>query len=584
MLQTNLDRLEHVDLIRRAARASDVEYLFKHGLVQETAYDTLLKNDRKRLHWLVAERLERAAQAPEENAAFLAEHWREAGETARALPYYLLAGKNAARVYAHAEALAAFDRARDIARENAADAAVLREVYPARGRVLELRGAYQAALANYVEWEQLARARGDAALELQAVIHQIILFTTPNLLTDLPRAIAYGKRALVAARALNDQPAQAKVLWILMLAEHFSGNSKQAIEYGEQSLAIARALDLREQMAYTLNDIARPYAMMQRIADAQRVNQEAQTLWRELGNLPMLADNLTNAGMAAFFTGEYQAALPMVEQALQLSQETNNLWGQAFAREVLGMMYYPLGEWENALACLYDASRLGRQVDFVDPDFTGMTFAALIYRALDAHETGIALMEKIIASPAPTAGWYSGPLAMLALLQADGGDLERAQANLAEALRVFEGVTDSPAPFIVSLAEILVRLAQGEADAAVSASTKLLPFVEQLGIRPYGGLASYLHARVLEQQAQWETARDTLERAYQEAYAIDTRAALWEIAVAGVRVETQLGNPTRVGQWRSRGRAAAQFIADHAPEQFRAAFLKRDDVRGLMEE
>lgn len=584
MLSDDLTRLEQADLIRRVGHTADWVYWFKHGLVQETAYDSLLKQDRKRLHWFVARSLQDASDSAAENSALiLAKHWDEAGEPARALACYLRAGENAARVYAHAEALEAFDRARVLTRHLAPDAKILGDLYQKRGRVMELRGEYQMALENYAEWEQLARTRGDTSLELQAVIRQIILFTTPNSLTDLPRAIEHAQRALAAARALDDRPAQAQVLWTLLLAEHFSGNTAQAVEFGEQSLALARELDLREQIAYTLNDLARPYAMQQRMDDAQQVNREAQTLWRELGNLPMLADNLTNAGMGAFFTGDYESAFPMIHQALQLSQDTSNVWGQAFASEVLGMMYYPLGDWQNALECLHEAARLGRKVNFVDPDFTGLTFAALIYRALDAHETGVALMETIMALPAPVPAWHSGPMAMLAMLHAERGELTRARAMLDRAQCIFQGVTDSPAPFLVAFAEIVVRLALNETDSALTASTALLPFVEQIGIRPYIGSALYLHARVLEQRGEWHAVRDTLEHAYQQASAVQTRAILWEIAAAGARVESQLGNLARAHVWRTRGRAAAQFIVAHAPEQFRSGFLNRPDVRDLME-
>jgi tetratricopeptide (TPR) repeat protein len=584
MLQSELEKLESADLVRRVPAASESEYAFKHGLLQETVYDALLNRDRKRLHGLVAQTLERAfAPIPEDLALILATHWQEAGDAPRALPYYLTAGKRAARVYAHTEALNALEQARALSENVALDATTLRALYQQRGRVLELRGEYQAALANYVELEELARARGDASLELQAIIRQVILFATPNTLTNLPRAIEYAQRALAYARALNDRPAEAQVLWTLLLAEHFSGNTERAVGYGEQSLAIARALDLREQLAYTLNDITRPYAQLRRISEAQQANKEAQALWRELGNLPMLTDSLTNAGMGAFFTGEYETGFPMVEQALELSRETSNVWGQAFAQEVLGMMYYPLGEWEKALTYLREAARLGSEVNFVDPAFTGLIFAALIYRALGAPETAIALMEKIVAAPAPSPAWYSGPLAILAILYADGGELERAQALLEQAQRVFEGVTDSPAPFMLAFAEVVVRLAQGESNAAYAASTNLLPFIERMGIKPYKSLALFLHARVLEQQGQWQAAREAYERAYTEASLVQTRAVQWEIAAALVRVETQLGNPAQADAWRARGRAAAQFIADHAPPELRGSFLNRPEVCAVMD-
>src|SRR5688572_24449802 len=103
-LENQLNVLEQVALLRRAEPSLELEYLFKHGLVQETAYDSLLRNDRKRLHRFVAETLEKDDPGRDERATTLARHWDNAGEPKRAFDYYLRAGQEAARVFANQEA------------------------------------------------------------------------------------------------------------------------------------------------------------------------------------------------------------------------------------------------------------------------------------------------------------------------------------------------------------------------------------------------------------------------------------------------------------------------------------------------
>ena len=81
--------------------------------------------------------------------------------------------------------------------------------------------------------------------------------------------------------------AESKVLWNLMLLEYYEGqNRDQAIAYGEQSLAIARQFNLQEQMAYTLNDIARAYFVVGKQDQAWAAQKESIDLLRDLGNLP----------------------------------------------------------------------------------------------------------------------------------------------------------------------------------------------------------------------------------------------------------------------------------------------------------
>ena len=79
----------------------ELEYLFRHALVQDAAYDSLLLADRRQLHQMVGEVLEQAY--PERLAEFapvLAQHFTMAGLDDKALDYLILAGDTAANIYA----------------------------------------------------------------------------------------------------------------------------------------------------------------------------------------------------------------------------------------------------------------------------------------------------------------------------------------------------------------------------------------------------------------------------------------------------------------------------------------------------
>lgn len=104
MLEPTLALLEHSALIRRPLWGKleqplpEPEYVFKHALVQEIMYQSLLKHDRRRLHRLVAESLELAdSERLDQVASLLALHWHEAGDAPRAFAYYLRAGIGVAK-------------------------------------------------------------------------------------------------------------------------------------------------------------------------------------------------------------------------------------------------------------------------------------------------------------------------------------------------------------------------------------------------------------------------------------------------------------------------------------------------------
>ena len=106
-----------LDLIVEVSRRPAPEYRFRHGLVQEVAYGSLLEPARRSLHRRIGEALEMLYG--ENNESFygpLARHFAEADEPERAAQYSLLAGDAARAVYADMEAIEHYRRARTFLR------------------------------------------------------------------------------------------------------------------------------------------------------------------------------------------------------------------------------------------------------------------------------------------------------------------------------------------------------------------------------------------------------------------------------------------------------------------------------------
>ena len=81
-------------------------YVFKHALIQDAAYESLLKSTRQHYHQRIAQVLE--AQFPETAGAqpeLLAHHYTEAGLTRQAVDYWYKAGQRAIERSAHLEAI-----------------------------------------------------------------------------------------------------------------------------------------------------------------------------------------------------------------------------------------------------------------------------------------------------------------------------------------------------------------------------------------------------------------------------------------------------------------------------------------------
>jgi class 3 adenylate cyclase len=147
----SLDSLERRDLIRRDPRSrvgGDQQFSFKHALIRDVAYATLPRSTRRARHAAVARFVEQDAGELDAVAAFLAHHWREAGDSDRALDYFLTAAERASRGWAKEEAVQFYDRALEVVRDDQRER---------RRRIMLARAVVAQAATHIVDAERLRR-------------------------------------------------------------------------------------------------------------------------------------------------------------------------------------------------------------------------------------------------------------------------------------------------------------------------------------------------------------------------------------------------------------------------------------------
>ncbi len=114
LLQQVLHELMRLGFVVADRRWPQPQYRFKHVLIQEAIYRTILTEERTRQHRAAAESLELDEEGTQEHVLALARHWFEAGVPARAIPYYRRGAELALRVFANEEAVEALTHALDL--------------------------------------------------------------------------------------------------------------------------------------------------------------------------------------------------------------------------------------------------------------------------------------------------------------------------------------------------------------------------------------------------------------------------------------------------------------------------------------
>jgi tetratricopeptide (TPR) repeat protein len=273
--RSELGTLEASGLIQVAALQPELEYLFRHALVQEAAYATLLKQDRKSLHLAAAEAI--LALHPDrerELAGVIALHLEQAGETVRAARYLIAAGEHALERFANREAIGFYVRAADLAGEADSELRLKAAIGAARAG-----WTYNTTGADIDRLEQALTATGhtDQLLVTQAYFWVAFLRRqrgeSPESSAELRHAL---ERATETGRSLEGSAAAALPKALMGSFTAFMGNLREGAQEMRTALNVIESQGDPVSIAMVSDFLAMAYARMGRFDEAEETIARAE--------------------------------------------------------------------------------------------------------------------------------------------------------------------------------------------------------------------------------------------------------------------------------------------------------------------
>jgi tetratricopeptide (TPR) repeat protein len=201
----------------------------------------------------------------------------------------------------------------------------------------------------------LARQVGDAAL-----LHHVLCELWG--VGRLPQARAALEEALTLVRHLGDR--QEEVGTLAKLADLLvrQGDFPAAMQYACQGLALAEEVDSPAYGAWNQRALGQALAALGRTAEGVAQLQEAAQTFEVLTWRAMLAGSLLRQGLALQLAGDPAGAVGALEQVLDLSRETHEVYESAYALAVLGELRLLQGDREAGRRSLEEAAALAPQV------------------------------------------------------------------------------------------------------------------------------------------------------------------------------------------------------------------------------
>jgi predicted ATPase len=365
-LQRSLHKLIDAEILFARGEPPAATYTFKHALIQETAYQSLLKRTRQQLHARVAQVLE--ARFPERVASepeVIARHYDEAGLAASAITHYQRAGERATQRSANEEAIGHLRRALDLV-------ATLPQTRERHRRELGLQMAIGAPLTaargwshpeyerTYVRARELASQIGESPELPRVLVGMAGAYLNKG---DLATATEVAQEALAAAERTRDA-------FDLLLAHNlvgaplfWQGHFSRALRHFEHairsynpaehgSLAYAQGID-SGVVAYEY--AAQCHVYLGHPGRALAMSEAAVALARRVEHPHSLAHALFWGGVVHFACGGLDRMRERAEEVVVLAERFGFPVYLGLGRLLRGLARVESGEAEAGLAEMQQA-------------------------------------------------------------------------------------------------------------------------------------------------------------------------------------------------------------------------------------
>ncbi|HUN58211.1 MAG TPA: AAA family ATPase [Candidatus Binataceae bacterium] len=410
-LRNGLGALVGAELLFQHGIPPEATYYFKHALIQEAAYESLLRSRRTQTHLHIARVLEeRFPLVAEAQPELLAHHFTAANYKDKAIDYWQRAGERAAR-----------------------------------------RSANKEAVNHLTTGLNLLATMPDTIQRAQLELTMRITLGAPLIATkgfSAPEVAATYTRARELCQQLGETPSLFPVLFRMRSYYLVHGEIETAHELGEQMLRLAQSTGddhflieghyaVGAALFYLgdFGDAREQFQRMNALYDKERHSSHAYLYGQEPG-----VACLSYEGWLLGYLGYPAQALTKIQQALELADETAHPFSQGFAAVFASIFYGQRGDIENTLRCAERALKISGEHGFPLWEASGVVMRGWAFARMGRHDEGIAMIPQGLSRYRAIGAEIVRPhfLGLLGEVYGDAGQPETGLKVLEEALAIVD--------------------------------------------------------------------------------------------------------------------------------------------------
>jgi predicted ATPase len=490
-LERGLSRLQAREFIYEQLASGDVEYVFKHALTQEVAYNALLIERRKLLHERAGEALESMyAERLDDHLGDLARHYSRSDNFGKAVEYLGRAGQQALRRCAYADAINSLSAALNILKKQPDSPQLIQQELLLQLAVCPALIAIQGYTAPEVERaytraRELCEQLGDTP-EIFLALHGLwLLYLVPG---ELRKAYEIAEQLLRRAQAAHDQAPLIYAQLARGLTSYWMGDFIAARKYLESAIL--------------LYDPERHGPLMFRYGlDARIVC-------------------LTHAAWALWQLGYPDQAVKRGNEALALAQGLSHPFSLVYAHCFVGVLHQLRREARAAQESEECSIALCAEYGFTEFLGVATTLRDWALAEQGRHEDEIAQLQQALTATRVSRyiaeQWRPHFLCLLAELYMERGRFDDGLSVLTEALAIADEHEDrhNRAEMHRLKGELLLKQSDSNAARARSCFERAVEIAREQSAKSWELRATTSLARLLDKQGSGEAAREMLGDIY----------------------------------------------------------------------
>jgi class 3 adenylate cyclase/tetratricopeptide (TPR) repeat protein len=396
-LRSHLTNLVGLEILYEKALYPEIEYIFKHALTQEVAYESILKQRRREIHGRIALAIEELyGDRLSEHYELLAHHYERSGHAEKAVHYLILAGEKSNQHGAVQAACEFLDRALEISQNAQIKLSPQEEVrlhYERAGGKIGV-GAVGVAAESLRRASSLSRRHGMVDLEKESLRYLAFLTYMWPLRDEAERIWEEG---LVRAREIRDKGLESHILAMMSLWDMVYERHR-----GSQTVLDAERIALASDDPRSVLGARFVRSIWERHLGKPRKTVELTEgmteLLRTMYNINLLSNVIWVRGVALAEIGQIEDAITTLREGIDICERFGALYRLATLYNCLGYCYGEIYQFEQAWKFNLRSEEIARRLMEKHP----------LGRRQWAHCAGEAtasLMENLLDQGDLEAGW-----------------------------------------------------------------------------------------------------------------------------------------------------------------------------------